>query len=163
MIRDALSSDAPFITDIYNYYVEHSGATMEYNTVNQDYFKKKISSTLSSGHFFIVAEHDGEIIGYAYSNVWNPREGYKYTCEISIYLSPDVITKGWGTKLYAELFKRLKEADRLVIIAVITLPNEASIKLHEKFGMIKVAHFPKMGIKFGNWLDVGYWQLNINR
>jgi len=162
MIRDALLTDAPLITNIYNHYIEHSGATMEYNKVEPEYFKKKINSTLSSGHFWLVAEYEGEIIGYAYSGKWNPRDGYKHTCEISIYISPEITTKGWGTKLYTELFTRLKEVNMLVIIAVITLPNEANIKLHEKFGMTKVAHFPRMGIKFDNWLDVGYWQLNNN-
>lgn len=162
MIRDALLSDAESITEIYNHYVEHSAATMEYEKVDSEFYKKKITSTLSSGHFWQVAEFEGKVIGYAYSQDWNPRDGYKHTCEVSIYLSPNITAKGWGTKLYSALFERLKEAGILVIIAVITLPNEASITLHEKFGMIKVAHFPKMSIKFNNWVDVAYWQVNWN-
>ncbi|RNC85609.1 MAG: N-acetyltransferase [Balneola sp.] len=162
MIREATLLDAPAITKIYNHYVEHSGATMEYETVSSSFYEDKIKKTLDSEQFWLVAEKDGEIIGYAYSRIWNPRDGYRFTCEVSIYISPTVITKGWGTKLYTALFNKLKEAGMLVIIAVITLPNEASIALHEKFGMKKVAHFPKMGIKFDRWLDVGYWQVNLN-
>ena len=160
MIREATEFDAPAITNIYNYYVEHSGATMEYEKVDSSFYVSKIKKTQDSGHFWLVAEEDGEIIGYAYSGTWNPREGYRFTCEVSIYISSKVITKGWGTKLYAALFNKLREAGMLVIIAVITLPNEPSIALHEKFGMERVAYFPKMGIKFDRWLDVGYWQVN---
>lgn len=162
MIRDVLSSDISSICDIYNHYVEHSSATMEYDIVDEEYFNMKINSSLKSGHFWLVAEHNNQIIGYAYSSQWNPRKGYNHTCEISIYLSPNIISKGWGTRLYTELFDRLKKSGILVIIAVITLPNTSSVALHEKFGMKKVAHFPKMGIKFDTWLDVGFWQLNFN-
>lgn len=162
MIREATISDAPAITSIYNYYVGHSYATMQYEPAEISFFEEKIEQVQNSGHLWLVAEQDGEIIGYAYSAAWNPREGYKQTCEVSVYLSPSIITKGWGTKLYAELFERLKKKGIKVIIAVIGLPNEASIALHEKFGMKKVAHFPKMGFKFNKWMDVGYWQVNYN-
>ena len=162
MIREVLNSDISSICEIYNHYVEHSSSTMEYQSVDEDYFRMKIDSSHQSGHFWLVAEHNNQIIGYAYSSQWNPRKGYKNTCEVSIYMSPNVVSKGWGTKLYTELFDRLIKLEILVFIAVITLPNSASISLHEKFGMKKVAHFPKMGIKFDKWLDVGYWQLNHN-
>lgn len=162
MIRDALLSDTPAITNIYNYYVEHSYATMQYEKTEPAFFEKKIDSVRREGHFWLVAEIEEEIIGYAYSGKWNPREGYRQTCEVSIYLSPSIIAKGWGTKLYTELFERLKEKNMKVIIAVIGLPNEGSIALHEKFGMKKVAHFPRMGFKLGKWMDVGYWQINWN-
>lgn len=162
MIRAATLADAPAITEIYNYHVEHAAATMEYEKVNSDFYRKKIQETFDSGHFWLVAEYEGKVIGYAYSNRWNPREGYAFTCEVSIYLSPDVISKGWGTKIYTALFAQLKDVGMKVILAVITLPNDVSIALHEKFGMQKVAHFPKMGIKFNTWVDVGYWQLNTH-
>ncbi len=162
MIREATLSDAPAITSIYNHYVEHSYATMQYEQSDAAFFEEKIEQVLSSGHFWLVAEEEGEIIGYAYSSAWNPREGYKQTCEVSVYLSPAITAKGWGTKLYTELFERLRRKGIKVIIAVIGLPNEASIALHEKFGMKQVAHFPKMGFKFDKWMDVGYWQVNFN-
>lgn len=162
MIRDATLSDIPVITSIYNYYVEHSYATMQYEKSEVEFFEQKIKTVRESGHFWLVAEQEGDVIGYAYSGLWNPREGYNQTCEVSVYLSPDITTKGIGTQLYTELFDRLKRKGIKVIIAVIGLPNEASIALHEKFGMKQVAHFPKMGFKFGKWMDVGYWQVNWN-
>ena len=162
MIRDATPSDATAINSIYNHYVEHSYATMQYEMADEAFFEGKIKSIENAGHFWLVAEQDNRVIGYAYSGPWNPREGYNQTCEVSVYLSPEITTKGWGTKLYAELFDRLQKKGMKVIIAVIGLPNEASIALHEKFGMKQVAHFPRMGFKFGKWMDVGYWQLNWN-
>ena len=162
MIREVTPSDAPAITSIYNHYVEHSYATMQYELSETAFFEEKIKHVRSSGHFWLVVELENEIVGYAYSAKWNPREGYNRTCEISVYLSPTITAKGWGTKLYTELFERLREKGMMVIIAVIGLPNEASIALHEKFGMKKVAHFPRMGFKLGNWMDVGYWQVNYN-
>ena len=160
MIRDATLNDASAITGIYNHYVRHSYATMEYDPVEETVYEKKIQTAQNSGHSWLVAEEEKEIIGYAYSGAWNPRDGYKHTCEVSVYISHTVTTKGWGTKLYTELFDRLKNGGMKTIIAVIGLPNEASVALHEKFGMKKVAHFPKMGIKFDQWQDVGYWQVN---
>ncbi len=162
MIRDALPSDVAAITDIYNHYVEHSYATMQYEKSEPSFFEAKINTVQESGHFWLVAEDKGNVVGYAYSGAWNPREGYRHTCEVSVYLSPATTAKGWGTKLYSELFGRLKKKGIQVVISVIGLPNEASIALHEKFGMKQVAHFPRMGFKLGNWMDVGYWQVNYN-
>ena len=161
MIRDANLSDASQIADIYNYYVEHSYATMEYNAVEPDLFAGKIQEITKSGHSWLVAEIDGAVAGYAYSRRWNTRHGYEFTCEVSVYISHERASGGWGTKLYTELFSRLRKAGMHSVVAVIGLPNEASVALHEKFGMKKAAHFPKLGIKFGNWQDVGYWYMNL--
>ncbi len=75
-----------------------------------------------------------------------------------VYLSPKCSGKGIGTKLYQSLFSQLKEKNIHTVIAGITLPNEASVAIHEKFKMNKVAHFEEVGFKFEQWLDVGYWQ-----
>ncbi len=162
MIREASQSDATAITAIYNHYVEHSYATMQFEKSDEVFFELRIKTIQESGHFWLVAEEEGKVIGYAYSGAWNPREGYKQTCEVSVYISPSAKGKGIGTSLYEALFDRLRSKGIQVIIAVIGLPNEASIALHEKFGMEQVAHFPKMGLKFGKWMDAGYWQLNWN-
>ena len=161
MIRDATLADAPQITDIYNHYVAHSYATLEYNPVDSSFYVEKIHEVQQSGHYWLVAEADGKTIGYAYSRRWNARDGYEFTCEVSVYVAPEYTSGGWGHKLYETLFDRLKKAGMHSVIAVIGLPNEASVALHEKFGMKKAAYFPELGIKFGNWLDVGYWYMNL--
>ena len=79
--------------------------------------------------------------------------------ESTVYLSPGATGGGWGSGLYRELFSRLEQLGLHAVIGGITLPNDASVALHEKMGMVKVAHFPQVGFKQGRWLDVGYWQL----
>ena len=86
----------------------------------------------------------------------------EHTVESTVYLSRLSISKGWGTKLYTALFTELKKMSIHVVIGGITLPNEASIGLHENFGMQKVAHFKEVGYKGGKWHDGGDWQVELN-
>lgn len=72
-------------------------------------------------------------------------------------------SRGWGTKLYQALFSELREKSIHLVIGGIALPNPASIALHEKMGMEKVAHFSEVGFEFGRWIDVGYWQMPLLR
>jgi phosphinothricin acetyltransferase len=74
-------------------------------------------------------------------------------------LRPDATGKGLGTQLYLELLKELKDRSLHTVMGGIALPNDASVALHEKLGFSKVAQFRQVGHKFGNWIDVGYWQL----
>jgi phosphinothricin acetyltransferase len=113
------------------------------------------SSTLP----WLVAELDEQVIGYAYASKWKARYGYRYSTEVSVYLDTEHGGQGIGSKLYSDLFPILRERGIRNIIGGIALPNDASVALHEKFGMKKVAHFPAIGIKFDRWIDVGYWQL----
>ena len=162
MIRDAKSSDATAIAEIYNYYVQNSVATFEEDTIEAIDFVDRICRVQEAGHSWLVAENAGQIIGYAYSSNWQERAAYKHTVEVTAYLSHKVNGRGWGTQLYTELFSRLRARSTHIVIAGITLPNPSSVALHEKFGMEQVAHFNQVGFKFGRWLDVGYWQVNLH-
>ncbi|WP_438498784.1 GNAT family N-acetyltransferase [Alteromonas australica] len=110
----------------------------------------------------IVAVIDETIIGYAYATKWKERSAYRFSVESTIYLSNEFQGKGLGTVLYASLLNKLKILGINSVIGGVTLPNPASVGLHEKLGMEKVAHFSKVGFKFNQWLDVGYWQLSLN-
>jgi phosphinothricin acetyltransferase len=123
--------------------------------------KNRINNT-SEVYPYFVAEKSGEILAYAYASLYKPRFAYNHSAEISVYVKNNLTQKGIGTKLYERLFDELLKTDAHAVIAGISLPNEASIKLHEKFGMEKVAHFREVGRKFGRWIDVGYWEL-INK
>jgi L-amino acid N-acyltransferase YncA len=107
---------------------------------------------------WLVAEQNHVIVGFAYASKWKGRCAYRYSAEVTIYLSHSMTSKGIGSALYSELFLRLRENSTHVVLGGISLPNDASIALHEKFGMSKVAHFDEVGFKFGNWVDVAYWQ-----
>ena len=161
MIRDADENDARSICDIYNHYIENSPATFEVEKINVDQVRERMNRVQEQGYSWIVAEDQGEIVGYAYSSRWMSRAAYQNTVEVSVYISHQEDKRGWGTQLYNELFSRLKKSSVHTVIGIITLPNPASIALHEKFGMVQVAHLKQVGFKFGKWIDVGYWQVQL--
>lgn len=158
MIRLAKLSDAQAIADIYNHYIQHTVVTFEEDCVTLDEMAGRMENVRESGFPWFVAEADEKIAGYAYAGRWSGRCAYRYTAEVTVYLAPDATGKGWGTQLYDSLFKALTRMSFHAVIGGVTLPNAASVALHEKFGMRKVAHFPEVGYKFDCWLDVGYWQ-----
>jgi len=158
MIRQIKLNDTEAIIDIYNYYISNSIVSFEEEPVSANEMKERIDEVLAARFPWLVAEENGKIIGYAYASEWNVRSAYKHSAEVTVYLSHLKITKGWGTKLYAALFTALKKQSIHVVIGGISLPNSASIALHEKFGMAKVAHFKEVGYKYDKWIDVGYWQ-----
>lgn len=158
MIREASTEDAESIAEIYNHYILNSVATFEEEVIPPAEMANRIAHVQSAGFNWLVAEDSGSVVGYAYSALWKQRASYRNTAEVTVYLSSDAQSKGWGTMLYERLFRLLQEDSVHVIIGCVTLPNSASVALHEKFGMEKVAHFREVGRKFDQWLDVGYWQ-----
>ena len=160
MIRPAESADADGIAAIYNYYVANTVVTFEEEQCTAQQMAARVRETLALDLPWLVAENDGgQVIGYAYASRWNGRCSYRYSLEITVYLSHLVMAQGWGSRLYDALFGELRKRPVHVLIAGIALPNAASIALHEKFGMRKVAHFSEVGHKLGQWHDVGYWQV----
>lgn len=158
MIRSVHLEDAEAIATIYNYYIENTTATFEEEAIDSEEMKKRISGIVSK-YPYLVFEEEGAILGYAYGSDWKGRSAYKFTVESSIYLGPNAISKGIGSILYTALLKQLIALDFHAIIGGISLPNEASVALHEKFGFEKIALFKEVGFKFNKWVDVGYWQL----
>src|SRR5690606_4691345 len=98
-----------------------------------------------------VYEENGAVLGYAYSGIFRARVAYRYTTEGSVYVHIDHFGKGIGKTLYAALLPILKKQGFHSVIGGLTLPNEASVKLHEHFGFKKVAEFKESGFKFGQW------------
>ena len=162
MIREVLVSDAAAIASIYNYYILHTVITFEEQVVAVDDMAERIRQSKSSGLPWLVAKEGDEVIGYAYASKWKGRCAYRFAVEVTVYLSVKATANGWGTKLYEALFAALKQGAFHTVIGGIALPNEASIALHEKFGMQQVAHFKEVGFKFEEWIDVGYWQGQLN-
>lgn len=158
MIRHASDSDVGAIVGIYNHYVRESVATFEESEISESEMRERVEKVRDYGLPWLVSESDGIVTGYAYATKWNSRSAYKRTVEISVYLEPQHTGRGIGSELYADLFEILEEMKFHAIIGGITLPNPASERLHEKFGLRKVAHFKEVGFKFCRWLDVGYWQ-----
>jgi L-amino acid N-acyltransferase YncA len=162
-IRQVTLNDAKDICDIYNYYVENTAVTFETAAVSVDEMKQRIAGCLNEGSLYYVGEVEGKITGYCYLHNWNNRSAYSLTKEITIYLNKKQTGKGLGTALYRHLFDEIYKTDIHVIIAGICIPNERSVRLHEKFGLKQVSDMKELGWKFGKWHDVGHWQLIINK
>jgi len=158
MIRAAELSDAKALSDIYNHYVLNTVVTFEEEPVSTAEMASRLSDTLGADLPWLVVEDHSQVVGFAYASKWKGRCAYRYSVEVTVYLSHLVIGKGIGSTLYSRLFELLRAESIHVVLGGISLPNDASIALHEKFGMKKVAHFDEVGYKFGNWVDVAYWQ-----
>ena len=162
MIRQVLAADAGAIAAIYNHYIQETAVTFEETPVTANDILKRIAKIQHAQLPWLVAEQNGTLMGYAYATPWSERSAYRYSVETTVYVSRTAVANGWGTSLYNALFTELRNNSIHVAIGGITLPNPASIALHEKLGMTKVAHFKEVGYKFGKWLDVGYWQVQLN-
>jgi phosphinothricin acetyltransferase len=158
MLRDARPDDASSISEIYNHYVQHTPVTFEETPVAPDDMRARILR-IAPALPWLVCEEDGKLIGYAYASKWRERSAYRHSVEATVYLHPTAIGKGKGSELLGELLKVLRTREIHCVMGGIALPNPASIALLEKFGLRQVAHFREVGFKFGQWIDVGYWQL----
>lgn len=161
MIRSFHIKDIETLLNIYNYYVLNTIVTFDIEPLSMDAFTEKVNR-INAKYPFIVFEENGEILGYAYGSKWRPKPAYNNTVESTVYVKHGAHGKQIGTKLYTELLGLLKQKKYHVVLGGLTLPNEASVKLHEKFGFKQVAHFKEVGLKFDKWHDVGFWQLNFN-
>jgi phosphinothricin acetyltransferase len=161
-IRPAILADAEQVAAIYNYYIATSHATFELDPVSTAEIENRMRQTISASYPFMVCEDNDQVVGYAYAQPFKSRAAYRHSIEVSVYIKNAFEGKGIGKLLYDKLFPEIFKGDYHAIIAGISLPNEASVRLHEKYGFEKVAHFREVGFKFGRWIDVGYWELLIS-
>ena len=110
---------------------------------------------------FLVAEDDGEVLGYAYLDKFNERSAYRFSADFSIYLSYDRVRRGVGSLLLSEIEKHAKGAGIKNIISIITEENAASVAFHKKHGFIFAGESKSVGLKFGKTLSVKYYQKTI--
>ncbi|MGQ1908520.1 GNAT family N-acetyltransferase [Marinifilum sp. RC60d5] len=158
MIRPVKPSDAKEICDIYNYYITDTCVTFEEEELSVKQMEKRIND-ICLKYLWLVYLHQGNIIGYAYAGEWKSRYSYRFAVETTVYLHPDFGGVGIGALLYKKLLDDLKTTDYHAAIGCITIPNKASVALHEKFGFRKIGEFREVGFKFDKWLDIGYWEL----
>jgi L-amino acid N-acyltransferase YncA len=158
-IRAATAADAGAVAAIYNHYVTQTIVTFEEEPVTPGEMARRIEGVTAASLPWLAAELNGQVVGYAYASSWHGgRRGYRFSTEITVYLHPEYPGRGIGSRLYEELFRALRARGIHSVIGGIALPNPASVALHEKFGLEKVAHFKEVGTKFDRWIDVGYWQ-----
>ncbi|HEY9053664.1 MAG TPA: GNAT family N-acetyltransferase [Rectinemataceae bacterium] len=163
MIRPATENDAAEIAAIYNHYVLNTAVSFEEEAVSVEEMGGRIREKMKS-HPWIVYVSRGEILGYAYAGQWKERAAYRHTVEDTVYVKPGETGRGIGWQLLGCLLEALAEDPEVhAIMAVIALPNDGSVRLHEDLGFGKAAHFSEVGFKFGRWIDVGYWELILGR
>jgi phosphinothricin acetyltransferase len=162
-VRQAERADAIEIAFIFNHFIATSHATFEIDPVDDTEIAKRINECRVSGYPFLVCYDEAELMGFAYGKRFKPRPAYVHSVEASVYVRPGNDERGIGTLLYTELLKLLGQSDFHAVIGGISLPNNASVRLHEKFGFEKVAHFREVGRKFDRWIDVGYWELLLHK
>lgn len=160
VIRHVTADDVPAICDIYNHYIEHTTVSFEENTITSRDMQARVDKVVAAGFPWLVAVRQGLVIGYTYAYHWKERSAYRYSAEVTVYLASDAVGKGNGTKLYGKLFELLQSMGIQTVLGGIVLPNPASVALHEKMGLVRAAVFKRVGFKFDEWLNVGYWQGN---
>jgi L-amino acid N-acyltransferase YncA len=156
-IRYCESRDVAQVCDIYNHYITHTAITFEEEPLEVSQMQARVDA-YTKLYPWLVCRTGDFVVGYAYASKWKERAAYSHTAEVTVYVRASHEGKGYGKALYADLLASLDSMDCHVALGCIALPNDASVRLHERFGFTKVAHFSEVGRKFGQWLDVGYWQ-----
>jgi phosphinothricin acetyltransferase len=160
-VRLAKKDDAKQILEIYSPSILNTAISFETVVPPIEEMQKRIETCLQK-YPWIVCTIDRKIAGYVYASKHREREAYQWSCECSVYVHTDFKGKGIGKELYQLLFQILKLQGLRNIYAGITLPNPASVHLHEKLGFEHFANYENIGYKFGNWHTVGWWKLQIN-
>lgn len=156
-IRPATEADLDAINEIYNYYIEHSTCTYALApTSSAD--RLAWFQDHSDAFPIVVAEREGQVIGWGSLSPYHARPGYRFTVENSIYVRHNSLARGIGSRLLAHLVEQAQTLGYHAIIAGISADQTPSLRLHERFGFTTVGHLREVGFKFNQWLDVVYMQ-----
>jgi phosphinothricin acetyltransferase len=157
LIRLAVDADADAIAGIYRPVVEATAISFETTAPGRAEMGRRVTDTLPS-HPWLVCDIDGRIAGYAYATRHRMRDAYRWSVDTSVYVDNGYRRRGVGRGLYESLFAILAAQGFFNAYAGITLPNPASVGLHESVGFEKLGVYRRVGYKLGRWHDVGWWQ-----
>ncbi|MGU3371277.1 N-acetyltransferase family protein [Bacillus mycoides] len=162
MIREAMKEDVTFILDIYNDAILNSTAVYAYKPVTLenriDWYEQKKADCYP----ILVYELDNKVVGFATFGSFRAWPAYKYSIEHSIYVDKEYRKNGIGKSLMKELIAIAQEREYMTLIAGIDAENEKSIALHQNYGFVHVGTIKKAGYKFNRWLDLAFYQLELN-
>jgi len=161
-VRLVTEEDAAQIREIYSPNILDNAISFETEVPSIEEMTTRIKTFLQK-YPWIVCVIDGKIAGYVYASKHRDREAYQWSCECTIYMNNDFKGKGIGRELYQLLFEILKLQEFRNVYGVITLPNQASVAIHESCGFKHFATYENIGYKFGIWHSVGWWKLQINQ
>ncbi|MFB6155398.1 MAG: N-acetyltransferase family protein [Haloferacaceae archaeon] len=172
-IRPAREDDAAALASIYAPVVEHTAISFETTPPTPDDMRRRVREQTRLP--WLVCERDGtgddrdaggrdsdtDVVGYAYASPHSSRPAYRWTVHVSVYVRESVRRRGVGRGLYESLLEVLRRQGVYNALAVISLPNPASVGFHESFGFERVGVYRRVGHKHGEWRDVGHWQLSL--
>ncbi|MCH5287644.1 MAG: N-acetyltransferase [Christensenellaceae bacterium] len=151
LIRPAETADAAAIAAIYSHYVRETCITFICKEPSAQHYAAQIAE---GKYPFLVAEEEGEVIGFAYASAFRPHDAFRWDVELTIYLRPGREGKGTGSRLMSALLDELTRLGYLTAYSCITVPNEPSVALHRRFGFDELGVFPATGYKHGQWHGV---------
>ncbi len=160
LIRPATPADAPGLLAIYAPFVASTPVSFETQVPSAQEFAARVEKTLARWAW-LIAESDGQCIGYAYASSHRERSAYRWSVETSAYVAPGWHRRGVGSGLYLDLFAALVSRGYCNAYAGIALPNEASVALHRAVGFEPIGIFKSVGRKFDRWHDVSWWQRKL--
>ncbi len=153
LVRAARERDVPAIAGIYGEAVRTSVATFDTTEPEHAYWLAKTASTEPGDHVLVAEEGPSRVVGFAYSSAYRGRPGYAGTRETTVYLDADARGQGIGRALYDELLRLMTDDGVHLAVAVVALPNPASLPLHRSVGFVEVGTMHEVGFKFGRWVD----------
>lgn len=159
VVRAGVESDLDPVNDIYNHYIAETPITFDVELTSLSWRREWFSHYAATGRYrFLVAADGPAVLGFATSSRHRPKGAYETSVETAVYVHSDATGRGIGTALYASLFAALDTEDVHRAVAGITVPNPASIALHERFGFRHVGTFTEQGRKFGRYWDVTWYE-----
>lgn len=160
-IRLAESEDLSGIIDITNQAIRETAANFHVEPRTLD---ELTAAWQEAKEFYpwVIAEDDGTVLGFASASPYKAKAAYRWTAEVTIYIHPDHRGRGIGHTLYSRLLAILEAQGYRTIVGGITLPNPASIRLHESLGFKHVGTLTRAGWKLARWHDVGFWRMGFS-
>lgn len=160
-VRAVTVADAEAILDIYRPIVETTHISFEYAVPSIDEMQARIRTNRDALPWIAATGSNDEITGYAYAVPFRGRDAYRWSVEVSVYVRADAQRRGIARLLYDELFDRLRESGHATAVAVIALPNDASVALHERLGFRAAGTIRRAGFKHDRWIDIALFDRPI--
>ena len=161
VLRPLQKTDIAQITAIYAHYVKNSVATFDIEAPDIQQMSEKFKALEKAGHPVVIAQYHNMVAGFAYASTYRARPAYRFTCENSVYVAPDMVGHGTGSRLLGELIELARAFGFNQMIAIITAGADSSIALHKKHGFEIYGRFPELGYKFNRWHDIVHMQKKL--
>ena len=160
-LRLVSPDDAAQIAAIYAPFCCETAVSFETIAPDEGIIRERICAVTDRYPWLVAVSEEGVVLGYAYAGKHRERSAYRWSVDFTAYLAPAAKRRGIGTKLYTALVEICRLLGYHRAFAGIALPNDASVRFHEKIGFRPIGVYQRVGYKLGKWHDVGWWGLNL--